>query len=435
MEQTILSNAFLAPGQSTPHLEPDCATADCQWSPYGTLAVCHDAMDITETQDPLLAQVLQSVANISIARINNRTRPGFQEIPRGYIAGASVMLAPTNVFGAERTAAALSNVLFIYTPEFVNSTALRPADLRFVEVILYACTKTLESRVHMGIKTTIERDSVARIVAGSQNSNLSLNAAWNINKFVTSPELSCDPGIGGVSVRMEAPPGRTRGDINTRFEVDLCTALMTSSLLNQYLPGIIAVREEDKLVIAGQVAGFTAPALASALFGGFLGQTPTRAEQRQNLRGMVKNIADGLTNMSVLSFPFSSSRCQLTKMYSRMRTKGATYTNSSGAVTGTTLEARTIIRVRWSWLALLATQLVLAIAFLIATAVATHSSGVQILKGSSLATLCVLDDATRDRLGKVEDVRELYRHARGLAVRLESDGTLRLVDTLRAEGG
>lgn len=49
----------------------------------------------------------------------------------------------------------------------------------------------------------------------------------------------------------------------------------------------------------------------------------------------------------------------------------------------------------------------------------TYADRVQILKGSSLATLCGLDKASRKHLGGINDLETLNRRARDLSVRLE----------------
>ena len=94
---------------------------------------------------------------------------------------------------------------------------------------------------------------------------------------------------------------------------------------------------------------------------------------------------------------------------------------------GTTLDARTIVRVRWAWFALLAAQLVLTGVFIIGTIIATSSVGLQSVKGSSLATLCVLEDRVRSDLGPAGDLVGQSRLASGIVVNLQRGESLRLV--------
>jgi hypothetical protein len=96
-------------------------------------------------------------------------------------------------------------------------------------------------------------------------------------------------------------------------------------------------------------------------------------------------------------------------------------------VIGTTLDARTIVRVRWAWFSLLAAQLVLTAGFVGAIIVTTSRFGLQNVKGSSLATLCVLDAEVRRDLGPVGDVRSQKRMAAGVTVKLRRGESLMLV--------
>jgi len=68
-------------------------------------------------------------------------------------------------------------------------------------------------------------------------------------------------------------------------------------VLNGYLPGFIALREEDRAVASSQVFGMISRALGTALYGGFMGTVPGDAAREGNVRGMMRNMADGLTNM------------------------------------------------------------------------------------------------------------------------------------------
>lgn len=97
-------------------------------------------------------------------------------------------------------------------------------------------------------------------------------------------------------------------------------------------------------------------------------------------------------------------------------------------VVGTTLNESPIVRVRWAWLALLAVQLVLVVVFLAGTVIATHRKRVQILKNSTVATLFALNDGMKDGLGPARNVGELSSMVEGIRVKLNPDGSLRLVD-------
>ncbi|KAK3346472.1 hypothetical protein B0T25DRAFT_583661 [Lasiosphaeria hispida] len=401
LEQVILDAAYLKPTTSVQPLDPNCTTADCLFPRFGTLAICANTTDATGNTSPGIPQLLGVLANATIANLNNRSRPGYIELPRSYLAGGSIMGLPSHLFSKQTTAAALADIMFIYTANAVEPTLLQPRDLRFVEVILYACVKGFDSHVAQGVRTTEEIGSTSSIILSGGSNMTSLNGPWNLEKYETDPQVACSPGVAGLMVGFAPPEG-----VSGKYQVDLCTALMTSSVLNQYMAGFIALKEEDK---SGQQAvGMISSALGIALYGGFMGDTPSPNVQVENLRGMASNMANGLTNM--------------------IRSKGASYTNSSGAVLGEALSARAVVRVRWAWLALLAAQLLLAIVFLIGVIVTTHRDGVQVIKSSAIATLCVLEDGTKGRLGPVGDVKQLSSLAGDVRVKLRCDGSLRLAD-------
>ncbi|KAH8881914.1 hypothetical protein GQ53DRAFT_598345, partial [Thozetella sp. PMI_491] len=68
-------------------------------------------------------------------------------------------------------------------------------------------------------------------------------------------------------------------------------------------------------------------------------------------------------------------------------------------VAGTTLSPAQYVQVRWAWLGFLAIELFLSAVFLVGIMFATRVAGMQVLKDSSLATMCALDSATRCHLG------------------------------------
>jgi hypothetical protein len=68
---------------------------------------------------------------------------------------------------------------------------------------------------------------------------------------------------------------------------------------------------------------------------------------------------------------------------------------------------------------MLAVQLVLTFIFLGLTMLATHKAQMQVIKCSSLATLCALDKNARGHVGGINDLDSLGKKARMFGVRLE----------------
>ncbi|KAK1751251.1 hypothetical protein QBC47DRAFT_351261 [Echria macrotheca] len=395
MEQTMLTSAYLDPNTTIPYLPPNCSTADCTWKPYGTLGICASTIDITNSTSTSVQRLLASLANTTIANLPNLNL----DLTRAFLAGGSILAAPSGAFPPSVTSTALVDVLFIYTPTAVDPSSVSLQSLRFVELILHGCTKTYQHTIKTGVLSTPEPATSAQI---SSKDNVTLNAAWNTQDFNLLPQVECKPGVGGRSVSLAPSEGTSPTE---EFTVDLCTAYMASSLMNQYLASFIALREEDKVV--SSVVGMTSSALGTALYGGFLGKVPGVEEQIGNLRGIGRNLADGLTNM--------------------LRQKGSTYTNSTGPAYGTAYRATTVVKVQWAWLALLASQLALAILFLVSTMIATKNRSVQVLKNSSVAALCILDEKVKNQLGDVSDLPGLSQRAGTVNVRLRGVEKLELL--------
>jgi hypothetical protein len=97
--------------------------------------------------------------------------------------------------------------------------------------------------------------------------------------------------------------------------------------------------------------------------------------------------------------------------------------NDNAFFNGTVFTPQVFVKVRWGWIALLASELVLTSLFLVATVAETFSARAPVLKGSSLPTLCILDKEARERLGSVSDIETLRREARRLRATLDVSGS------------
>ncbi len=71
---------------------------------------------------------------------------------------------------------------------------------------------------------------------------------------------------------------------------------------------------------------------------------------------------------------------------------------------------------------MLVAQLSLVMLFFVATVAQTYMSRMQVIKGSTLATMCALDSETRAALGDSKDPGGISRRAADMSVRLERGG-------------
>jgi hypothetical protein len=91
---------------------------------------------------------------------------------------------------------------------------------------------------------------------------------------------------------------------------------------------------------------------------------------------------------------------------------------TEGPVNGTVFVSAPFVIIRWGWLSYLLAELVLSSLFLLAIITWTASVGAEPLRVSTFATLCALDEPTRQRLGHLGEYDEVCRRAEGLSVML-----------------
>ena len=106
--------------------------------------------------------------------------------------------------------------------------------------------------------------------------------------------------------------------------------------------------------------------------------------------------------------------------------QGAAGVNPNDAfayVNGSVITAQAVVEIHWEWTSMLVAQLVLAGLFLVLTIVANSRARMQVIKCSSLGTLCALDETTRRGFGSIGDLDGLDEKARVLGVRLERDAS------------
>jgi len=94
-------------------------------------------------------------------------------------------------------------------------------------------------------------------------------------------------------------------------------------------------------------------------------------------------------------------------------------TDASAIIMGSVKAPQAFVQIRWEWMAMVAAQLGLAVLFLGMTVAVTYRARMQVIKCSSLATLCALDKNTRECIGGIEDVEGLKVKAKTATVRLQ----------------
>jgi hypothetical protein len=101
---------------------------------------------------------------------------------------------------------------------------------------------------------------------------------------------------------------------------------------------------------------------------------------------------------------------------------GSSFEGSSGNVIGVAYQPQTLVEVRWPWLCAIVGYAILATIFLVSIIIWTHSSGLQIVKGSSLAVMLGLDGSVRNTIRTGDnDLKSLKKKAKKTIVTLENN--------------
>ena len=102
-------------------------------------------------------------------------------------------------------------------------------------------------------------------------------------------------------------------------------------------------------------------------------------------------------------------------------------------MTGVAYQPQTLVEIRWPWLSVIASYIILATIFLVSTIIWTHSSGLQIVKASSLAAMLGLDINVQNamREGGLDDLKDLEETANKTIITLETDNNNQLGPKMR----
>jgi len=147
--------------------------------------------------------------------------------------------------------------------------------------------------------------------------------------------------------------------------------------------------------------GALAMAVASALWRCFADDPSLLELQLQAVANMTRNMGKAMEN------------------YIRSTLQTVSAADSDDLLHGTVFGPTPYVQIRWAWLVFLVVELALSTVFLVGTIAVTKMSRLQIVKSSSLATMCALDGHTRRHLSDINDLASVEEQARKTDVRLE----------------
>ncbi|KAL2267264.1 hypothetical protein VTJ83DRAFT_4541 [Remersonia thermophila] len=420
LQRAIFEGTFTAPTDGVPHVRPVCSSGECAWPPYGSLAICGGVANLTERGDPELLAKLQTLTEKRWAVLSNTSHSLFsalgygdlyyQAVPNVFPIIIGHLEAPSGAFNQSVADLMINDNFLAYSDDLLNNTlddggGRDLSRIKYLEVALWWCTKTYATKVTAGQPRTEELAALSQ-AAAPDGKEKKLNMQWEPAYYLCYQGETCNGTYGGATVDLAAPPGSVF-DQGTESEASAypvhqwtaltCSALITATMFDSVLL-------DNKRGVVTSNGGGVAKAFAYSLLGDFQAtELPPPEQQMANVDTLVSNLARTLTNIV------------------REGTTRLNATDSSAVVPGTVFIPQSRIEIHWKWLAMLATQLVLTGVFLAVTVVVTRAERVQVLKGSSLAALCVLDRDARERLGGVDSLAGLGKRAKEVKLRLERD--------------
>ncbi|KAJ9148835.1 hypothetical protein NKR19_g5843 [Coniochaeta hoffmannii] len=421
-QQAVYQGGFYPPDEEAPHVAPVCSSGDCTWPVYGSLAVCSDVVNLTAQGDKELLADLRNVtakrleilyasikANGDIygwANFQAQALPGFYPVILG------PMFAPNVAFNESVKNLILNDNFVAYPVRMLDSSGPLDVDaFHFLGVTFWWCAKSYSTRVKAGEHTTAEVSTRSEVVPthGPANSTThTLNMAWSHEFYPCYTKGTCNETFGPAAVKLLPPlevasPGEGDEEEEERYEVNVWTGLTVSGLLAATMWDSVLMDPSHGVVTSN--GGGVAKAFALSVLGDFMAPTPDADSQLGSARNVAGNIARTITNLV-------------------RREAGKFTTGGNRVVQGTVFTPQARVRVHWGWICVLSVQMGCTAVFLGLTIWATGRKGVEVVKGSSLATLVALEPGVREELGGVEGFKRMTEKVKGVRVSL-----------VRGEGG
>lgn len=302
-KQALLNGAFFSPNETVPFVAPICSSGDCEWEPYGSLAICSAVVNMTETSrnatflDDLRNATAGQLEAMITATLTAGNMLGLQtetnsSIPPSLPIVVGSVSSPTNAFNTSITELIINDQFIAYSNiPITNASVGDMANFEFVEIVFYWCTKTFSTVVKDGRAVTTELGLEA---LPKSRSSFLLNSAWSPAAASCFANGQCDETLAGVEVELEAPPGARSGE---NYTIDVLTANLGSILVAESMQASVLTDQARGFSIASTGGGM-AEAFSFALFGGFMSaERLAVTDQFRNINGVVENMAQTMTNL------------------------------------------------------------------------------------------------------------------------------------------
>ncbi|KAM0816194.1 hypothetical protein AB5N19_01995 [Seiridium cardinale] len=408
LQQAVISNVYLPTTQSVPPVNPACATGNCKWDSFGTLAICSQVANLTAgSNDTLLAHLERETRlnlnlfhqqSLMTAKATDNTTFVQDDTSVVWPLVIAELEFPSGAFDSALTDVALADMFVAFPDDYINITsAINGGNLegfQYFEIILHWCIPELHVTVTDGVAVTQQLATSTKIARPERPH--SLNRKWSPDFADCTAPMPCNYTLQGENVVLAAPDSISPNEKSVEFIIDVNTALAASGFVGPHLAGGTLTEPGDTIIFEN---GNIAYPLSVALFGDAAPRSLAPEVQLQNMRAMAGNVAAGITNM--------------------IREIGVTFPDSQGPALGFVYAQEQFVRIHWKWVVLIATQLVLASGFLFFVVLATKQARIQILKSSTLPVMIALNQKTKDELGGIHDVHTLQDKASKVNVKLE----------------
>ena len=349
-------NGLFGSGHNT--LTPYCPSGNCTWTPYQTLAVCSQCVNVTG-----LVEYRQSNDQVQRCELDDSESPCLWSLPNGLALNDSAALNSSGTLPPimlDKVGHSFVNFSMLGHDERNNPVA--------TECSLYWCINTYTAIINNTIFTEILSNSWYNATSTLPSANIS--SADNLYNLA-------DTGFGPIELYNITPPtggGKSQPNVNLSIDEMEFDSLEIVRLEDYLVSNTPAIRAWLGPLLSGNVTENLGPStdVMDLFYEGYVGAS-------------VFAVIVSMVTVSAVQDTFDRLAQSLT---SWIRTsQNSSFDLGMGEAVGVTWRSETIVEVRWEWLTLPCVLLVGTSVFLGLTIMGTSKKQLGIWKSNSLALL------------------------------------------------
>lgn len=302
-QQALFQGAFAVPSESISEVQPLCSSGDCNWPPYGSLAICGGVANLTALDDKKLLAKLTNTTEKRLRALFSATQSTaealgydasayFRLVPQVFPLVVGILDEPTGAFNKSVTALMNSDSFIAYTDEpLPNALPFDMSRVRYLEMAYWWCTKTYQTNVTAGKATTVELATRSQLTKPART----LNMPWAPEFYPCYAMETCNKTYGADVAQLEAPPGTADGPA-VNYTLHVWSELTASALLATTMFDQVLFDHNRGVALSN--GGGVSKAFGLSLFGDFLSSTlPAPERQLEDMQNLVSNAARSATNL------------------------------------------------------------------------------------------------------------------------------------------